>query len=216
MGNTAWTIVGVVRNTLHGTPDFPESPFLAYTPYTQRKLFRQFLLLHTPGDPSSLIPAVRKIVAEIDPEVPVDRMMSFDDFIADRLWSRRLSVLLVSSFSGVALFLSAVGLYGILAYSVSQRKREIGVRITLGANRSNILRLVMRQGLKLIVFGLVVGIAASLVLVRFIENILFGVSGSDPVSLALAVGVLGFAALLACLLPALRATRINPITALRE
>lgn len=216
MGNTAWTIVGVVQNTLHGTPDFPESPFLAYTPYTQRKLFRQFLLLRTPGDPSASIPAVRKIVAEIDPEVPVDRMMSFDDLIADRLWSRRLSVLLVSSFSGVALFLSAVGLYGILAYSVSQRKREIGVRIALGANRSNILRLVIRQGLKLVVIGLVVGIAASLVLVRFIENILFGVSGSDPVSILLTVVVLGAAALVACLLPALRATRIRPITALRE
>jgi putative ABC transport system permease protein len=214
--NTAWTIVGVVRNTLHGTPDFPESPFLAYTPFTQRKLFRQFLLLRTPGDPSSLIPAVRKIVAEIEPEVPVDRMMSFDDLIADRLWSRRLSVLLVSSFSGVALFLAAVGLYGVLAYSVSQRKREIGVRIALGANRDNILQLVIRQGLKLVIIGLVVGIAASLVLARFIENILFGVSGSDPVSLVLAVVVLGLAALPACLLPGLQATRISPTMALRD
>jgi putative ABC transport system permease protein len=216
IGNTAWTIVGIVQNTLHGTPDFPEPPFLAYTPYSQRKLFRQFLLLRTPGDPSSLIPAVRKIVAEVDPDVPVDRMISFDDLIANRLWSRRLSVLLVSSFSGAALCLSAVGLYGVLAYSVSRRRREIGVRIALGAQGSNILKLIIRQGLKLVAIGLVAGIAASLVLVRFIENILFGVSGSDPVSLAVAVITLGLAALQACLFPALRATRISPIAAMRE
>jgi predicted permease len=212
-----WTIVGVVQNSRHHSPDHPLASFQAYFPYTQREnLFWQFLLLRTPGDPNVLVSAVRKIVAEVDSDVPVTNIMRFDDLIADRFWARRLGVLLVSIFSGAALFLSAVGLYGVLAYSVSQRRREIGVRIALGAQASNILRLVIRQGLKLVCFGLVVGIVSALIIVRFIDSILYGVSGNDPVSFALAVVVLGLAALLACLLPALRATRINPITALRE
>jgi putative ABC transport system permease protein len=124
-----------------------------------------------------LIPAVRKIVAEIDSDVPVDRMMSFDDFVSLRFWARRLSVLLVSIFSGVALFLSAIGLYGVLAYSVSQRKREIGVRLALGAEPSNILRLVIRQGLWLVGIGLVFGIISAAILVQYIRSVLYGVSG---------------------------------------
>jgi putative ABC transport system permease protein len=171
--------------------------------------------LRTPGDPAGLIPAVRKIVASVDPDIPADRMMGLDELIASRSATRRLGVLLIALFSSVALLLSAVGLYGTLAYSVSLRKREIGVRIALGAQTSNILRLVIRQGLKLVCFGLIVGIVSALILVRFIDSILYGISASDPVSLGLAVVVLGLAAVLACLLPALRATRINPITALR-
>jgi putative ABC transport system permease protein len=207
---------GVVQNVRHSTPDSAEAPFLAYTPYSQRNLFRQFLLLRTAGDPTLLIPQVRKVVAEIDPDVPVDRMMSFDDLIADRFWTRRLSMLLVGLFSGVALFLASVGLYGVLAYSVSQRQRELGVRIVLGAKSSSILSLVIRQGIKMVGIGLGAGIGMALLLVRFIESILYGVSGTDPISLCAAVIVLGLAAVLACLLPAVRATRINPITALRE
>jgi ABC-type antimicrobial peptide transport system permease subunit len=127
-----------------------------------------------------------------------------------------LGVLLVAIFSGVALFLSAVGLYAVLAYSVSQRRREIGVRIALGAQSSNIIRLVVRQGLTLVVIGVTVGLITALAFVRFIESLLYGVSGSDPITLASAVLILGLAASLACLLPAWRAARVSPITALRE
>lgn len=212
-----WTIVGVVQTVQHNRPENPTAPFQTYFPYAQRAdLYRQFLLMRTLSDPVALVPALRKIVAEVDPDLPVTRMMTFDDLIAEKFVTRRLGVLLVSVFSGVALFLSGVGLYAVLAYSVSQRRREIGVRIALGAQSSNILRLVIRQGLKLVCFGLIVGIVSALVLVRFIDSILYGVSGNDPISLALAVVALGVAALLACFLPALRATRINPITALRE
>ena len=135
-------------------------------------------------------------MAEVDPDVPVDRMMSFDDLIADRFWSRRLSVLLVSIFSGAALFLSAVGLYGVLAYSLSRRRREIGVRVALGAQGSNILKLMIGQGLKLVAIGFVVGIGASLILVRFIDSVLYGVSATDPITLVISVFALGVAALL--------------------
>src|SRR5258708_13249931 len=119
-------------------------------------------------------------------------------------------------FSGVAMLLSAAGLYGVLAYSVLQRRRELGVRIALGARTSNVLALVLRRGLLLSGLGLTVGIASALILARFMGNILYGVSGADPVALLLAILMLGLAASFACLLPALRATRTNPITALRE
>ena len=212
-----WTIVGVVGNSRHNAPDHLVAPFQTYFPYSQRDdLFRAFLLLRTPGDPVALIPVVRKMVAEVDPDVPVDRIMLFDDLIAGKFATRRLGVLLVSVFSGTALFLSAVGLYGVLAYSVAQRRREIGVRIALGAQATNIVRLVIHQGLKLVCVGLAIGIISALLLARLIDSLLYGVSANDPISLALGVTVLGMAAFLACLLPALRATRINPITALRE
>ncbi|MBV9876894.1 MAG: ABC transporter permease [Verrucomicrobia bacterium] len=216
LGNKDWTIVGVVDDIRHGTPDFAEAPFLAYTPYNQRELFREFLVVRTAGDPTSLIPAVRKIVAEIDPDVPVDRATSFDDFLAGRLWARRLSASLATLFSGAAILLSAVGLYGVLAYSVVQRTREIGVRIAIGAQRASIMKLVLWRGLKLVVIGTVIGIGSALVLVRFIDSILYGVSGYDPVTLALTILILGVTATSACLLPALGAIRIKPITALRE
>ena len=124
--------------------------------------------------------------------------------------------LLVSLFSGASLFLSAVGLYGVLAYSVNQRKREFGIRIALGAQTLNILRVVMQHGLKIVGTGLIIGIAAALVLARFIQGVLYGVSSNDPITLGIVVLVLALAGLLACLSPALRATRTDPIKALRE
>ena len=174
------------------------------------------MLLRTEGDPLALIPEVRRIVADLDPDVPVTRMMSFDDNIAEKSATTRLSALVANIFSGVALFLSAAGLYGVLAYSVSQRRREIGVRVALGAQSSNILRLVIRQGLRLVGIGLAIGMIAALLLVRFIETILYGVSGGDLVTLVSATLILGVTASLAYFLPALRAVRVNPIIALRE
>ncbi|MBV9733245.1 MAG: FtsX-like permease family protein, partial [Verrucomicrobia bacterium] len=115
-----------------------------------------------------------------------------------------------------ALFLCAVGLYGVLAYAVAQRTHEIGIRIAVGARSVNILQLVVRQGLKLTGIGLIIGIVTALALARLMSSTLFGVSADDPISLLIAVLVLGIAALFACLLPALRATRIDPIAALRE
>ncbi len=115
-----------------------------------------------------------------------------------------------------ALFLSVVGLYGVLAYAVGQRTREIGIRIAVGARSNNILQLVILRGLKLAGIGLLIGVVAALALSRLMGSLLYGVSATDPLSLIIAILVLGLAALLACLLPALRATRIDPIRALRE
>ena len=216
LGNKDWTIVGVVDDIRHGIPDFAEAPFLGYTPYSQRDLFREFLLLRTAGDPTSLIPAVRKIVADIDPDVPVDRATSFDDFLDGRFWARRLSASLATLFSGVAILLSAAGLYGVLAYSVLQRRRELGVRIALGAQSANVLAIVLGRGLRLSGIGLAIGIATTLILGPFIGSFLYGIPSTDPITLVVAVLVLSVAVIFACLLPALRAARINPIIALRE
>ena len=210
------TIVGVVPHLRYNSPDYAERPFQAYFPYTQYNFHFQVLLLRSSRDPSALIPSIRNIVASIDSTVPVVKVGALDDLIAKVYGARKRTTLLVGTFSGVALILSAVGLYGTLAYSIGQRTREIGVRVALGAQSSNILGLIVRQGIKLVCIGLAAGMVTALLLVRFISSTLYGVSGDDPVTLVSTVLVLGTAALLACLLPALRATRIDPITALRE
>lgn len=217
MGHKIWTIVGVVENSRHNRPQNPTPPYQAYFPDHQAQgLFREFLLLRTHGDPSLLIQEVRKLVASVDPQVPVTPIMTFDDLMAEKFAPQRLGVLLGVIFSSVALFLSAVGLYGLLAYYVNQRRREIGVRIALGAPATNILNLVVRRGIKLVSVGLIVGVVLSLVLTRLAGDVLYGVSGYDPIILVAAAVILGLVATVACFLPALRAVKTNPITALRE
>jgi putative ABC transport system permease protein len=217
MGKKIWTIVGVVQNSRHNRPQNPAAPYQAYFPDHQVSgLFREFLLLRTAGDPSPLIPEIRKLVASVDPEVPATDIKTFDDLIAEKFATEHLGVLLSAVFSVVALFLSAVGLYGVLAYYVSQRRREIGVRIALGATSTNILNLVVSRGIKLVAAGIVVGLVLTLGATRFIGSILYGVSGYDPVTLLVAALILGLVATFACVLPAFRAIKINPTTALRE
>jgi predicted permease len=216
-GQKVWTIVGVVQNSRHNSPDHPLAPYQVFLPYSQRDdVYRALLLLRSKDDPTRLGSAVQKIVREVDPDQAVTQIMTLDDLMIQRSWTQELGVSLVSIFSAVALLLSAVGLYGVLAYSVSQRTREIGVRIALGAQSTSILKLVLWRGLKLVIIGSIAGMALALMLVRFIDSILYGVSGGDPLTLATAVLVLTFAAAIACFLPALRAIRVNPITALRE
>jgi putative ABC transport system permease protein len=212
----AYTIVGVAHNVRVSNPGETQPAYQAYFPDTQLPSNAETLLLRSAVDLNALMPAIRKLIASIDPDVLVSRTVTFDDVLAERSATRRLGVFLVSLFSGSALLLSAVGLYAVLAYSVAQRKREIGVRIALGAQTLNILRVVVQHGMKMVGTGLIIGIAAALVTARFIQGILYGVSSNDPITLGIAVLVLALAGLLACLLPALRATRTDPIKALRE
>jgi ABC-type antimicrobial peptide transport system permease subunit len=162
------------------------------------------------------LPGLRKTIDSIDPELPLAKAMTLDDVMAERFATRRLAALLVSIFSGTALLLSAVGLYGILAYSVSRQTREIGVRIAIGALRCNILLLVFKRGFMIVGLGIVAGLMLAVSLSGLLGRFLYGVVGTDPVTIGLSILILCLAALIACLLPALRATRINPITALRE
>jgi putative ABC transport system permease protein len=210
------TIVGIVPHLRYQSPGQAETAFQAYFPVSQWDYDGAFLILRSELAPAALTPGIREIITSIDPDVPVEDVSAYDDIIAQNFVTRRLSMLLVGLFSGAALVLSAIGLYGILAYAVGQRTREIGVRVAVGAQPSDILRLITEQGVKIVALGLVAGLIAALVLARFVGGLLYGVTGTDPVSIATAVLILGLAASLACLLPALRATRIDPIEALRE
>jgi putative ABC transport system permease protein len=179
-------------------------------------LDRVWLILRSTLDPSTLAPAIRTTVTSIDPGVPVVEMPTYDDLISEKFVARRLCVLLVTLFSGAALFLSGIGLYGTLAYSVGQRTREIGIRMTLGAQTTDILRLVGGQGVKIVSIGLFAGIVGAVAGMHLIEGLLYGVSPLDLPSFGSSVLALGLAATLACLIPALKAVRIKPIEALRE
>jgi putative ABC transport system permease protein len=211
-----YTIVGMVRTVRHN--DLVDAPKLAelYFPISQRPELGMTILLRAKGEPLQLVSATREAVQSVDPNLPVFNIRTMDGQLSKEVVTQRLSVILVGLFSVLALLLAAVGLYGVLAYSIAQRTREIGIRIALGAESQSILSLVVRQGLTIVGIGLAAGILSSLIVTHLIRSLLYGVSGTDPVALLTSVGVLGLAAFLACLVPALRAIRINPIIALRE
>lgn len=223
-GISAWTeegirdrtIVGVVPHLRYKSPGQTEGAFQAYFPYSQWDFDTVFLVVRSDLDAGVLIPAIRQTVTSIDSGVPIYDANTYDSVIAEKFVTRRLCALLVTLFSGAALFLSAIGLYGVMAYSVGQRTRELAIRIALGAQVNNILRSVTDQGIKIVCIGIIVGIGVALVIGRLIEGLLYGVSAIDLVSLLVSVASLGLAAALACILPALRAVRINPTRALRE
>jgi predicted permease len=215
-GHGNYTIVGVASRIQYMSPGGADSGPPAYFPYSQFERNDDAVLIRAKGDPMALVPALRKVVASIDADVALGRICTYDDMIADNFLTRKLSVLIVSVFSGAALFLSAIGLYGILVYSVNQRKREIGIRIALGASSTNILRLIVQRGFMMVGIGLIIGILIALVCSRSIESLLYEVRGDDPVTLGIAILVLCMAGLVACLLPARRAAKVDPIAALRQ
>ena len=209
-------IIGVVPYVCNRTPGEEEIPFQAYQPYTQLAPSRQCLIIRSDLSSSALVAAIRQAVVSIDPGIPTYDAYPYDQMIAEQFATRRLSTLLVAFFSGATLFLSAIGLYGTLSYFVGQKGREIGIRMALGAQASNVVRLVVEQGLWPLTVGLTVGILAGLLLARFLQTLLYGVSAYDPITLGLTVLVLGTASLLGCLLPAAKAMRINPVKVLNE
>jgi putative ABC transport system permease protein len=198
-----WTIVGVVKSSLLNHPDnVGTPPFSIYFPYGQRVIGIEWLILQTEQDTERLIPEIKSAVAAVDPDVVVTNFKTFDDLVDGKYTMRRLGTFVVGLFSGAALFLSVIGLYGVLAYAVSQRTREIGIRMALGAGSINILRLVLRQGALVTGTGLAIGFIAVLLLGKFVQSALYNVSPTDSISLGTSALVLTLATLLACLLPA--------------
>jgi len=165
-------------------------------------------------EPATLTAPIRQVVSRIDAHLPFYYPETMADRVAESLVSRRTPMLLLVVFAGVALILAAVGIYGVLAYSVTQRTRELGIRVALGGSPQQVFRLVISQGLRVLGLGLVIGLAGSLLLVRLIQALLYGVQPTDPVVLTAVVLTLAACGIGACLLPARRATRIDPVVAL--
>jgi len=212
---TPWmTIVGVVRHVRYRTLE-ARSRVQLYWPEAQRPTNFMGLAIRTAADPMSLAPAVQKTVLEIDPQQPVDRVLTMEQVMADSLARRRLTLTLLAAFAGGAILLAALGIYGVTAYMVTQRQQEIGLRMALGASRTDVLGLVVGQGMSLMLAGLGAGLVLSLGLTWVLGSLLFSVRPYDPMSLAAAAGALALVALIACSLPAWRATRVDPLVALR-
>jgi putative ABC transport system permease protein len=210
-----WEVVGVVADEkVGGLDNLSESPGM-YVTVERSPNFGPSVLIRSATDTGLLREAVKKAIHEINPDQTLPGMRTLEAIKTDSLGPNRFRALLLATFAGLSLVLAAIGIYGVISYSMSQRTREIGIRVALGASRGNILRLVLRQGLSLTLLGLVVGIGGALGLTRVLASMLFGVTGHDPLTMGVVAAVLGLVALLACLLPARKATRVDPVIALR-
>jgi len=172
-------------------------------------------VIRVAGEPAGLISAVRGVVAEVEPNQALHDVMTMEQRLANITTSRRLNTVLLGSFAAVAMLLAAVGIYGVMSYAVTQRRREIGVRMALGAQKSDVLGLVVGGGLRLTLAGVVIGLIGASALTRYLSSLLFEVKPTDPLTFAVIPLVLGAVALFACWLPARRAAKTEPMAALR-
>ena len=212
----AYTIVGVVGTINSIDLGEPVAKERLYYPVLQQANAGMGLIVKTRVDPRALVSQVRSAVAGIDPEQAMADVRTMDEWMARSLEGRRAPMLLVALFGGVALMLSAIGIYGVLAFGVAQRSREFGIRQALGAEPRAILSLVLGQGMRTTAIGVVLGLAGALVLTRYLQSLLFGVGAYDLPVYAGVTLLLLVVALTACYLPARRATRVAPTVALRE
>ena len=207
-------VVGVVGNVRHLALETAPRPEL-YQPLGQATWPGFFVVLRTvPENPLTLLPAAQQAVWSVNKSTPLGNPHTMNDIVARSLLQKKFTMLLLTIFAGAALLLAAIGLYGVISYSVAQRTRELGIRIALGAQRSDVLRLILRQGMTLVIIGVLFGIVASIGLTRLMATLLYGISATDPVTFFVLSITLLFVALLACWLPARRASAVDPIIAL--
>ena len=177
---------------------------------------RPYFVVRTDAAPEGLAPAIRTVVRQLDPELGVDlNLKPMADIVSESVARPRFQMALLSAFAGIALILAAIGVFGVMAYSVEQRTREIGVRVALGASSADVMRLVLRQGIAIIGAGVALGIAAATAVTRLLDAMLFALTPLDPLTFVLGPLTLGAVATVAAYLPARRATRVDPIVALR-
>jgi len=208
-------IVGIIADVRYGTMDAPPGPDV-FIPFAQSPRNSMVLYLRTTSDPRALAVAVRAEVRALDRNLPVYDLKTMIERISDATSSARFSAVLLGIFAAIALVLSAIGIYGVMSYAVSQRTHEIGIRIALGAEPRDVLALVVRRGLGLTVAGLVLGVAAALASTRVLTTLLYEVRPSDPPTYIVIAGILGLVAFFASYVPARRATRVDPLVALRS
>jgi putative ABC transport system permease protein len=213
LGPQPYEIVGVVGDIRHRSLD--RQPFPAmYMP--TRNSGRMNVVIRTQGgDPSSIAGAVRKEVREMDSQQPIAEMKPMDEWIATSVATPRYRTTLLGLFAALAMVLAATGIYGVMSYSVAQRTHEIGVRMALGARHSKVLGLIVRQGMLLVIIGVVIGVVGAFALTRVLSSLLFGISEKDPITFVVVPVLLSVVALIACYVPARRATKIDPLEALR-
>jgi putative ABC transport system permease protein len=197
--------------------DKPAGPEL----YFQAQQVNQFLgsnvsfVVRSENSSTPLEGSIRNAVRELDPTLPVYNLWSMNELVSKSMVQPRFLALLLATFSGIALFLAAIGIYGVMAYSVAQRTQEIGVRMALGARQYHVLRLVLRQSMVMLVMGTVIGLAGAFALTRLMRTLLFEITATDPLTYVSVIGLLIVVALLASYIPARRATKVDPLVALR-
>jgi putative ABC transport system permease protein len=211
------TIVGVMGSVRRVRLDREPDPEM-FVPHGHAGLAETIgaFVVRTGSDPRAMAGTVRDLVLEVDPEQPVYNIRTMEQRIADAASGTRFNATLLGFFGFVALALAAVGVYGVIAYSVAERTHEIGIRVALGASRGDVAGMVMSQGLGMTVAGLVIGIGGALLATRYLATLLYGVTPRDPMILGVAAFVLGVVALAACWVPARRAMRVDPMVALRH
>lgn len=212
MGKEPFEIIGIVGDIRHRALESAPAPAI-YLPNLQTPWMN--VVIRTKGDPSNLSVAVRKVVQGIDPDQPVADVRTMQQWVDEAVAGPRYRTTLLGLFALVALLLASTGIYGVMSYSVSQRTHEIGVRMALGARQLDVLKLVVRQGMVLVVVGVGIGLMGALALTRLMSSLLFGVTAKDPFTFVAVAALLTFVAFVACYLPARRATKVDPLTALR-
>ena len=208
-------IVGIVSHVKNYGVD-QASRVETYLPFMQRPIGSFALVIRTSGNPADLTSSVRASVRSVDPDVPIFNVQTLEQISDDTVAQRRLSVALIAVFAAIALILAAVGIYGVMSYAVAQRTYEIGMRAALGARRSDILRLVVGQGMLYVALGTGIGAGCAFALSRLLTSLLFEIDATDPPTFSATIVLLASVALLACYVPARRAARVDPVIALRS
>ena len=214
--NSKLQIIGVVGNVRHLALETAARPEI-YLPFTQTSWPSMFVAVRTGlANPLTFLPSVRDAVWSVDQNVPLANPRTMEDVLAHSVLRRKFAMLLLSIFAGLATVLAAVGLYGVISFSVAQRTKEIGIRMALGGQRADMLRMVLRQSGTLVLLGLVIGVPVALGVTRFLGSMLYGIGVVDLGVYLLVIALLAAAAFLASWVPAFRATRVDPMVALRH
>jgi predicted permease len=209
------TVVGVVGNTLSASLEAASRPAV-YQPFAQEEVFSGSLVVRTNTDPRSLLVPATQVVRDVDPSVPLGKVATLAELREESVTSQRINALLVSGFGLVALLIAAVGLAGVLGFSVSQRTNEIGVRMSLGAHPIQVRGMIVREGAMLLGVGLVLGALGAVLASRVVESLLFGVAPNDPTTLLAVALLIGLVGITAAWVPAVRASNVQPVEALRS